>query len=483
MSPKTKPRRVDGYIRVSQVGGRGGETFISPEVQREKIEAWANYKSCEIGAIHEELDVSGRKASRPKLDAMMERIRSGETDGVVVWKCSRFGRNLLNSLELIRELEACEATFASATEDFDTSTSMGRLVMHIMLALAEDESEGLREGWLEAQTRAWRERGALPGTTPLGYKRGEGGRLEVDHETADAVVEAYRLIAAEGPHAALEYLQGEVPERLWNMTTLHNLVGLGTRRVDGEQLTAGERAEFYVGNGRYRGERSDHAPDAIMDLATYTRARQALADKRPRSPNKKYPFAHMIRCTSCNGPLVGSVSSSRMYRCFTRDCPRRTMLSAGNFEKYSRQVGHDRMRAAEEEAKKRMPPGTTLTFSRLANPTDEGALREIESAIRSEELAREEDAANLDLAPELLMKRDAARAQKIAALQERLEALVEEMGPKELPPMASEFLTRSIEELPTLFQNAFGAETFFTAEPGKGKIEQRVALHPGHQAT
>jgi DNA invertase Pin-like site-specific DNA recombinase len=56
---------MDGYIRVSRVGGRGGESFISPEVQRQRIAAWADANGVEIVQWWEELDVSGAKRERP----------------------------------------------------------------------------------------------------------------------------------------------------------------------------------------------------------------------------------------------------------------------------------------------------------------------------------------------------------------------------------------------------------------------------------
>ena len=70
---------LDAYIRVSQVRGREGESFISPEVQREQIARWAKMRGATIVAEHEDLDQSGGKMSRPAFDQMMERVAAGET--------------------------------------------------------------------------------------------------------------------------------------------------------------------------------------------------------------------------------------------------------------------------------------------------------------------------------------------------------------------------------------------------------------------
>ena len=68
MAAKEKERleTADGYIRVSKVAGRDGESFISPDVQRKKIQAWADLHNVEIAAWWEELDQSGKERDRPR---------------------------------------------------------------------------------------------------------------------------------------------------------------------------------------------------------------------------------------------------------------------------------------------------------------------------------------------------------------------------------------------------------------------------------
>ena len=85
--------RLDAYIRVSQVRGRSGPSFISPTQQRERIEAWIKAFGHERGEVFEELDASGARRDRPKLQEAIERIERGESDGIVVAKLDRFGRS------------------------------------------------------------------------------------------------------------------------------------------------------------------------------------------------------------------------------------------------------------------------------------------------------------------------------------------------------------------------------------------------------
>ena len=92
--------RFDGYIRVSDTKGRGGESFLSPAIQRDTIERLAKAKSIELGEIVEEIDVSGGKRIEDReLGRLLERVETGESAGVIVWKLSRFSRSLLDAVE------------------------------------------------------------------------------------------------------------------------------------------------------------------------------------------------------------------------------------------------------------------------------------------------------------------------------------------------------------------------------------------------
>src|SRR5262245_52098679 len=127
-------RQLDAYIRVSQVAGREGDSFISPVVQEERICAWALANGHEIIEVHRELDVSGGTMNRPLLNEVMRRIVEGETEGVVVFNLSRFARTLVGSVELIQRINEQGALFASVSDGFDITTITGRLVMNILLA-------------------------------------------------------------------------------------------------------------------------------------------------------------------------------------------------------------------------------------------------------------------------------------------------------------------------------------------------------------
>ncbi len=90
MSPKRIAKPLDIYIRVSDVRGRSGESFISPRDQEERCLALARARGYEIGEVFEELDVSGGNMRRPKLEEAIARVEAGLSAGIIVAKLDRF---------------------------------------------------------------------------------------------------------------------------------------------------------------------------------------------------------------------------------------------------------------------------------------------------------------------------------------------------------------------------------------------------------
>jgi DNA invertase Pin-like site-specific DNA recombinase len=105
----------DGYIRVSDVAGRNGSSLISPTVQRETIERLALAKGLQLAEVVEELDVSGGKPIEEReLGRLVRKVEQRESEGIVVWKLSRFSRSLLGpgTVRRARGLLLPRASFA-----------------------------------------------------------------------------------------------------------------------------------------------------------------------------------------------------------------------------------------------------------------------------------------------------------------------------------------------------------------------------------
>lgn len=191
-APQT--RRVVGYVRISR--DRDNET--STESQRAAIEAYCVTRGWELVKVVVEPGRSAFKSSRtsrPGFREAMQLVSSGAADAFVIWKVDRAARNTLDLLTLVRDLEEHGAEFASVTEQFDTSTSMGRTMLTMVAALAELESAQKSDRATEWH-RHRRVNGAAPaGRAVLGYMKPRPNELEPDPEVAPLVAQAAARIA------------------------------------------------------------------------------------------------------------------------------------------------------------------------------------------------------------------------------------------------------------------------------------------------
>ena len=162
--------RLDGYKRVSRVGGRSGEGYISPHVQEEAIESYARELGGEIVAWHDDQDFTGGNIERPGFQAVLERLRVGQTDGIVVMKIDRFARSVADGASIVREILDREQVFASCHERIDPRTPEGKYMMTSFLANAELFLDQAKAAWQTAKSRAVA-RGVHIGPTPVGYQR------------------------------------------------------------------------------------------------------------------------------------------------------------------------------------------------------------------------------------------------------------------------------------------------------------------------
>lgn len=103
---------------------------------------------------------SGAATSRPAFDQMMQTLRPGDT--VMVWRLDRLGRSMKHLLELVADFEAREVGLRSLNEQLDTTTANGRLIFHVMAALAEFE-RGLLAERTQAGLEVARKKGRLGG--------------------------------------------------------------------------------------------------------------------------------------------------------------------------------------------------------------------------------------------------------------------------------------------------------------------------------
>ena len=178
------------YTRKSSEEGLDQE-FNSLDAQREAAEAFiASQKAEGWEALPDRYDdggFSGGNMERPGLDRLLRAIEQGEVDCVVVYKVDRLSRSLLDFARIMETFERHGVSFVSVTQQFNTTHSMGRLTLNILLSFAQFEREIIGErirDKLAAQARKGKWTGGVP---VLGYdmdRSGPSPRLVVNTKEA-----------------------------------------------------------------------------------------------------------------------------------------------------------------------------------------------------------------------------------------------------------------------------------------------------------
>lgn len=299
------------YRRVSRVGGR--EHLISPEMQAQRIMAYADGRGLEVEMLEPELDVSGAKVRRPILEQALERIDRGEAEGIIVATLDRLSRmSMSDALRTIERIEAGGGQVIAVAENFDASTPEGRMVRNIHLSIGAAGRERSAEHLAGAKRRAV-EHGIWPvSTIPRGYAKGHDRRL-IPGEDAAAVKRAFQLRAGGAPWS-------RVAEEL----------GSG---VSGAAKTIKNRV--YLGHVELRiGDEHLVNPDAHEPLISRDLWEAAqIAHPAPARSGHVALLAGIVRCASCSRLMS---PGDKGYRCFPRaatgDCPAPATISAALLE-------------------------------------------------------------------------------------------------------------------------------------------------------
>jgi DNA invertase Pin-like site-specific DNA recombinase len=207
--------RMLGYVRVSRVAGRGDD-LVSPEIQRKKINEWAALHDTGIVRWFDEIDQPGSKLERPLFQEALRICEEGKADGIAVYRLDRFARSVIHGLESIKRLEKTGARFVSVSEGFDAGTDVGRLVLTILFAFAELELTKITQNWSHAVTNAIEAGKYISAKPPVGYRKGEDGRLVVDPEVGPLIREVFKLRARGKSYRELaEHLDAAGVQTAW----------------------------------------------------------------------------------------------------------------------------------------------------------------------------------------------------------------------------------------------------------------------------
>lgn len=318
---RQKGESVIIMVRVSDTSGREA-SLISPDVQEDVCRKWAEREGHPVVDVVIDLDKSGREFRKRSVVPIIRRIERGEAKGVLVWKISRWGRNLRDSLLNIAELQAVGGWIASATENLDDIESpMGRFSLTQMLAIAQLQSDQIGETW--ENIREYRRDNKL---VPAATRR--FGYIQVKFIED----EEQRLAALKLPGAESGYVQDPLKSQWLRDAYLWYVQGLGFSKIVKRMQVAGIKttrgssmtvdtltrvldAGFGAGIivSREEGnERADfdnwtftegaHQPVITPEeWEAYKRRRRLRMAPRSKSPTIR--LSGILYCGTCQGPL------------------------------------------------------------------------------------------------------------------------------------------------------------------------------------
>ena len=318
-----EPIRCAIYTRKSTAEGLDSD-FNTLDAQRESAEAFIVSQRQEgwiaLPQKYDDGGFTGADMERPALKRLLDDVRSGLVTCVVVYKVDRLTRSLLDFSRIVEVFDKHGANFVSVTQQFNTTASLGRLTLNILLSFAQFEREMIAERTRDKMSAARRKGKWVGGSPVLGYDvHPDGGSLVVNPEEAARVRAILDLYLELG--SLLPVVQ-ELERRKWTMkrwTTRDNKLAGGkpfTRPRLYLLLT-----NIYTGQVRHRGEIYPGEHAAIVDLETWEKVQTRLkanAPGREHTLRNKYGalLKGVVRCATCNVGMVHTYTKkdTRIYR-------------------------------------------------------------------------------------------------------------------------------------------------------------------------
>ncbi len=322
------PQRRDGLVRCAIYTRKStdeglDQDFNSLDAQRESAEAYIlSHKHEGWVCLPERYDdggFTGGNMERPALKRLLTDIEAGEIDCVVVYKVDRLSRSLLDFARIMETFEKHGVSFVSVTQQFNTTNSMGRLTMNILLSFAQFEREIIAERTRDKMSAARRKGKWMGGGLVLGYDVApRGGRLVVNEEEAAQVRAIYELYLE---HRSLIPVVRELDRRGWRnkrwITKKGNERGGApfTKNTLFRLLTN----VIYIGKVSYKGTIYPGEHDAIVDAKVWKRV-QELLRRNGRNGGKEVRNKYgallkgLLYCVPCNTAMVHTYTAKKNGR-------------------------------------------------------------------------------------------------------------------------------------------------------------------------
>jgi site-specific DNA recombinase len=276
----------------------------SLDEQEDRLKKLCEYKEYEIYKIYREEGVSAKSMKRPKFQEMIEDMKSGKINKIIVYKLDRLTRSIQDLESICKMLEEYDCSLESVSEDINTDTATGKFFIRMTTILAQLEIERCSERTKFGLVGAAK-KGHISGQPPLGYaKEPENKSIIVDDVHAEVVRRIFRL-----------YLDGMSVCSICKLFTKENVLNRRWPTTTVDKILSNQ---IYIGNVVHRkrtGEDVEIFEDvvpAIIDKTDFEMV-QKRKEKNLKNYTRKHTFIFMqkIRCPKCNKIMGGCSSTSK----------------------------------------------------------------------------------------------------------------------------------------------------------------------------
>jgi site-specific DNA recombinase len=301
------------------------QAFNTLDAQREAAESFINSQRREgwlaLPQKYDDGGYTGANMDRPALKRLLADVQAGSANCVVVYKVDRLSRSLLDFARIMEILDKHGATFVSVTQQFNTTSSMGRLTLNVLLSFAQFEREMISERTRDKMSAARRKGKWVGGNPVIGYDVApQGGSLVVNQEEAQRVRGIFALYLELG---SLIPVVEELDRRGWRMKSWTTREG---RQAGGKPIAKNNLYNLltnmiYVGKVDYGGHVYDGEHDRIVDDETWNKVQSAL-NRSGRRGGRNIGNKHgallkgLVQCATCDVGMIHTYvnKKDRLYR-------------------------------------------------------------------------------------------------------------------------------------------------------------------------
>jgi site-specific DNA recombinase len=357
--PSAPVVRCAVYTRKSTAEGLD-QAFNALDAQRAAAEAYIASQRAEgwscLPQRYDDGGCTGAHTDRPALQRLLDAIHAGQIDAVVVYKVDRLSRSLFDFATLMATFEQHQVAFVSVTQQFNTATSMGRLVLNVLLSFAQFERELIAERTRDKMAATRRQGRWCGGRPVLGYDIDPRGSQLVVNRAEAARVRA--IFALYRKHRALAPVVRELARRGWRQKRWRTRAGVMCGGQAFTQVSLARLLRNVAYHGQVRSYDAIHAAahPGLVDGRVWQRVQALLARRGRHGRQSGCPRAGAVlqgrlRCLPCGCAMVPTYTTRpghKRYRYYVcsgaqkrgwHTCPSKALPAAAIEQAVREQIG------------------------------------------------------------------------------------------------------------------------------------------------